>query len=467
MICLRVGGIFMKNSYEIDMSRGKLFSKIISFAVPLIFSGILQLAFNAADLIVVGRFSGENSLAAVGSNSALVSLVINVLLGLGTGTSVMISHYFGAKAEKQLQAAVSTTVIVAVVGGVIFGALGVALSGPLLRLMGTPESVLPLAETYLRIYFAGLPVIILYNFSSAVLRAVGDSRRPLLFLSIAGVLNVGMNLVFVIVFRMDVAGVAIATVLSQCISCVLTLRCLLRSESICRLVLHPLVFSKPEFLEMLRIGLPAGIQGSLFSISNVLIQSSVNSFGSIVMAGNSASSSVEAFLFVSMDAINQATVASVSQNMGAREYARTRKAVRCCLLMEFVVATVLSVLTIAFRRQLIGIYTPDPEAIEAGAIRLVVMCALYFTNGMQHMFTGVMRGHGYSILPTCITLAGVCGFRVLWILTYFASHRTLRVLYLSYPISWIITIIAQLICYFSLREKAYARNERKFAAAEV
>lgn len=218
----------MKNRYEIDMSKGRLFSKIVSFAVPLIISGILQLAFNAADLIVVGRFSGENSLAAVGSNSALVSLVINVLLGLGTGTSVMISQYFGAKAEKQLQDAVSTTVIVAVVGGVIFGILGILLAGPLLRAMGTPEAVLPLAETYLRIYFGGLPVIILYNFSSAVLRAVGDSRRPLLFLTIAGVLNVGMNLVFVIVFRMDVAGVAIATVLSQCVSCALTLRCLLK-----------------------------------------------------------------------------------------------------------------------------------------------------------------------------------------------------------------------------------------------
>lgn len=452
----------MKNRYEIDMSKGRLFSKIVSFAVPLIISGILQLAFNAADLIVVGRFSGENSLAAVGSNSALVSLVINVLLGLGTGTSVMISQYFGAKAEKQLQDAVSTTVIVAVVGGVIFGILGILLAGPLLRAMGTPEAVLPLAETYLRIYFGGLPVIILYNFSSAVLRAVGDSRRPLLFLTIAGVLNVGMNLVFVIVFRMDVAGVAIATVLSQCVSCALTLRCLLKSDSICRLVLHPFTFSRVQFLEMLRIGLPAGVQGSLFSISNVLIQSSINSFGSIVMAGNSAAASVESFLFVSMDAMNQAAVASVSQNMGAREYARTRKAVRCCLLMEFCVAAFLSSLTILFRRQLVGIYTSDPDAIEAGAVRLMVLGVLYFTNGMQHMLTGVMRGHGYSILPTCITLTGICGFRVVFIYTYFAAHHTLESLYLSYPISWIITIIAQVTCYFLLRNRAYEKNEQKY-----
>lgn len=455
----------MKNNYEIDMSKGRLFTKITSFAIPLLFSGILQLAFNAADLIVVGRFSGENSLAAVGSNSALVSLLVNVLLGLGTGTSVMISRYFGAKDEKQLQDAVSTTVIVAVIGGVIFGIGGIFLSGVLLRAMSTPTNVLPLAELYLRIYFAGLPVIILYNFTSAVLRAVGDSRRPLLYLTIAGVLNVGMNLLFVVVFRMDVAGVAIATVLSQCISCALTLRCLLRSDSICRLVLHPFTFSRVQFLEMLRIGLPAGVQGSLFSISNVLIQSSINSFGPIVMAGNSAAASVESFLFVSMDAMNQAAIASVSQNMGAREYARTRKAVRCCLLMEVSVAVVLSTLTILFRRQLVGIYTSDPDAIEAGAVRLVVLGVLYFTNGMQHMLTGVMRGHGYSILPTAITLTGICGFRVLFVYTYFAAHRTLEVLYLSYPISWILTIIAQTICYFLLRNRAYEKNEQKYRNA--
>ncbi len=456
------GGKKLKNSYEIDMSKGKLFSKIVSFAIPLLFSGILQLAFNAADLIVVGRFSGENSLAAVGSNNALVSLIVNVLLGLGTGTSVMVSAYFGAKDEKQLLDAVRTTVVVGVVGGVIFGIAGISLSGVLLRAMGTPEGVLPLAEIYLRIYFAGLPVIILYNFSSAVLRAVGDSRRPLIYLSIAGVLNVGMNLLFVIVFRMDVAGVAIATVLSQCVSCGLTVRCLIKSKTICRLVLRPFSFSWKQFAEIIRIGLPAGIQGSLFSISNVLIQSSINSFGSMVMAGNSAAASVESFLFVSMDAMNQTAIASVSQNMGAREYARTRKAVRCCLLLELTVSFILSTFTILFRRQLVGIYTPEPEAIDAGSVRLFVLGVLYFTNGMQHMLTGVMRGHGYSILPTCITLLGICGFRILFIYTYFAAHRTLEVLYISYPISWIITIIAQTLCYFLLREKAYRKNELKY-----
>ena len=454
----------MKNSFEIDMSEGRLFKKIISFSIPLMISGILQLAFNAADLIVVGRFAGENSLAAVGSNGALVSLIVNVLLGMGTGTSVLVSRYFGAKDETRLLDTVRTTVMIAVVGGIAFSVLGIAVSGWLLRLMGTPEGVLPLAEIYLRIYFAGLPVIVLYNFTSAALRAVGDSRRPLYFLAIAGVLNVGMNLFFVIVFHMDVAGVALATVLSQCVSCFLTVRCLVRSKTICRLEMRPFRFSGEQFKEIVRIGLPAGIQGSLFSVSNVLIQSSINSFGAMVMAGNSAAASIESFLFVSQDAMNQAAVASVSQNMGARHYDRTRKAIRCCLLLTFSVSVILSTCAMLLRRQLVGIYTSEPAAIDAGCVRLMVLGIFYFTNGIQHMLGGTMRGHGYSILPTCITLLGICGFRIVWLSTYFASHRTLEVLYASYPISWFITIFAQSICYFLLRKKAYAKNELRYAA---
>ena len=452
----------MKKNYEIDMSQGKLFGKLISFAIPLLLSGMLQLAFNMADLIVVGRFAGELSLAAVGSNGSLVALILNVLMGLGTGTSILVSRYFGAKDEKHLLDAVQTTVIVAIIGGVIFGGAGIALSGVLLNAMKTPDTVLPLAKIYLRIYFCGLPVMITYNFSSAALRAVGDSRRPLVFLTIAGVLNVILNLIFVIVFHMGVAGVAIATVASQCVSCVLTLRCLIRSKTMCRLVLKPFRFSWKAFGEIVRIGLPAGIQGSLFSISNVLIQSSINYFGDMTMAGNAAAQSIEAFLFVSMDAMNQAAVASVSQSMGAREYQRTRKAVRMCLAMEFVVATALGLITVAFRRQLVGIYTSEEAAIEAGCTRIIILGTVYFTNGMQHMMTGVMRGLGYSILPTCITLMGICGFRVIYIFTYFAAHKTLAVLYASYPISWVLTIAAQLICYFSLRKRAYEKNEQKY-----
>ena len=451
----------MKNKYELDMSQGKLFPMLVAFAIPLILSGILQLAFNAADLIVVGRFAGENSLAAVGSNQALVSLIVNVLMGMGTGTSVLVSRYYGAKNEAKLLDTIRTTVIIAVVGGVIFGVLAILVSGSLLRIMGTPEEVLPLATIYLRIYFAGLPVLVLYNFCSAALRAVGDTKRPLIYLAIAGVLNVGMNLFFVIVFHMGVVGVALATVLSQCVSCYLTVRCLLRSESICRLELKGHRFSWVCFKEIFRIGLPAGIQGSLFSVSNVLIQSSINSFGAMVMAGNSAGASIEAFSFVALDAVSQAAVASVSQNMGARKYDRTRQAVRCCTLLGFIVGVVMSMTIILLRRPLVGIYTSEPAAIEAGCRRLVVIGILYFVNGFQHMFGGILRGHGYSLLPTCITLMGICGFRVFWIYTAFAETRSLDLLYASYPISWVLTITVLLIFYFALRKKAYAKNEAR------
>lgn len=452
----------MKRNYEIDMSQGALVSKIISFAVPLMLSGILQLAFNAADLIVVGRYAGENALAAVGSNNALVSLIVNVLLGLGTGTSVLVSRYYGAKNDKSLLETVQTTEIIAVVGGILFSIIGITISKWLLGVMGTPEEVLPLAVIYLRIYFSGLPVIVLYNFTSAVLRAVGDSRRPLFYLAIAGVLNVGMNLVFVIVFDMSVAGVALATVLSQCVSCFLALRCLVVSKTNCRLEYRSFIFSKTQFIEILRVGLPAGIQGSLFSISNVIIQSSINSFGAMVMAGNSAAASIESFLFVSQDSMNQASIAAVSQNMGAREYARVRKSVRTCILMTFAVSVFLSSFTMLFRRSLISIYTSEADAISAGSVRLIILGMVYFTNGIQHMLGGTMRGHGYSLLPTCVTLLGICGFRIIWIYTVFAKYHTLELLYLSYPISWVITICAELVCYFSLRNKAYQKNELRY-----
>ena len=454
----------MKKTYEIDMSEGKLFPKVVAFAIPLIISSILQLGFNAADLIVVGRFAGDNSLAAVGSTGSLVLLVINILLGMGTGTSVLVSRYFGAKDEEKLLDTIRTTCVIAVVGGILFGVVGILASEWLLRIMGTPDEVLGLSAVYLRIYFAGLPVIVLYNFTGAALRAVGDSRRPLLYLTIAGVMNVGMNIFFVVVFHLDVVGVALATLISQCISCFLTVRCLLRSKTICRLEMKGFRFSVPQFREIVRIGLPAGIQGSMFSISNVLIQSSVNSFGAIVMAGNSAAASIEAFLFVAQDSMGQAAVAAVSQNMGAREYERVRKAVRCCLLLTIGVSIVLSACSMIFRRTLMGIYTSDPAAIDAGCVRLIVLGIIYFTNGIQSMMGGILRGHGYSILPTVISLLGICVFRVFWIYTIFDANHTLECLYMSYPISWILTIIAEFICYFLVRKKSYEKNEALFAA---
>lgn len=447
--------------HEIDMTVGRLLPKLIQFAVPVMLSGILQLAFNAADLIVVGRFAGDEALAAVGSNTALVSLILNVLMGICTGTSVIAARYYGAKDEKQLSATVNTSVFIAVAGGVLFALVGIFLAEPLLKLMGTPDEVLPLAALYLRIYFAGLPVIQLYNFSSAILRAVGDTRRPLYFLTMAGIVNVCLNLFFVIVCHLSVAGVALATVISQCLSCFLTLRTLIRADGIYRLNFKNKRFSFPVFKQIIKIGLPAGIQGSLFSVSNVIIQSSINSFGAMVMAGNSAAVSVESFIFTSLDGVNQASIASISQNMGARNYERTRKVVRYCLLMDLVIGGVMGWLMLLLRNPLLHIYTSEQEALVAGGIRMSIMGVVYFFNGFQHLMGGVMRSHGYGLLPTAVTFIGICGFRIIWIFTVFAAARTLEMLYISYPISWIITAIAQTIFYLALRKRAWSANEAR------
>lgn len=445
------------------MSTGSLLPKLLSFAIPVLLSGVLQLAFNAADLIVVGRFCGEEALAAVGSNAAMVNLIVTMLMGMGTGGSVLAARYFGAKDEKQMQETVQTTVLLGIVGGILFAVIGIFLSRPLLVLMGSPDDVLPLAVLYLRIYFCGMPVIALYNFGSAILRSVGDTQRPLIYMAIAGVLNVVMNVLFVVVVQIGVAGVAIATVGSQCVSCWLVLRCLRRSDGIYRLKKGRLHFSPVQFKKLLNIGLPAGIQGSLFSISNMLVQSSINSFGAAVMAGNSAAASIEAFGFCAQDSVNQAAVASVSQNMGAREYDRTKKAVLYCSLLEIAFSVVLSGCFMLFRNPLLMIYTSEAAALEAGRTRIVVLGACYFLNGLQNMMTGAIRGHGYSLLPTGITLIGICGFRVFWILTVYAATHSLITLYLSYPLSWVLTAAAQYTCYFLTRKKAFERNEKAYA----
>jgi putative MATE family efflux protein len=452
----------VKRIHEIDLSEGRLLPKLIAFALPVMLSGILQLAFNAADLIVVGRFTGEVALAAVGSNGALVSLVVNVLIGLGTGASVLTARYFGAKDAQRMSETVQTAAIVGVAGGALFALIGFVLSEPLLRIMGTPQEVLELASVYLRIYFLGLPFLAVYNFLSAVLRSVGDTRRPLLYMAIAGVVNVLLNLCLVVFFRLGVVGVALATVISEELSCVLTVRCLMRCEGSYRLPRGRLRFSGRVFLQMLHIGLPAGIQGSLFSISNVIIQSSINSFGAAAIAGNAAAGSLESFAFCSQDAVSQAAVASVSQCMGARRYERVKSAVLACSLLEVLVSVVIYGLMILFRYPLLRIYTDDQAAIDAAVIRIFILGVLYFTNGIMNAMTSVIRGHGYSVLPTVLTLVGVCGFRLIWIFTVFAGHHDLRILYSCYPISWIITCTAQYITYFSIRNKAIVKNEEQY-----
>jgi putative MATE family efflux protein len=453
----------MKSRNEINMSEGKLTPKLLAFAVPLMLSSVLQQTFNAVDLVIMGHFAGGNALAAVGSTGALAALIVNVLLGIGTGASVLAARYYGARDIDSLQQMVQTAMLVALIGGAVVGALGAVFSKPLLRMMGSPEEVLPLAALYLKIYFMGMPVMMLYNFSSAVLRAVGDTKRPLYFLILAGILHVILSLLFVIVLNLGVGGVAAGTVLSQVLSAFLTLRCLTSADGIYRLDIRHMRFSKEQFAKLLRIGLPAGIQGSFFSISNVIIQSTINSFGSVVMAGNSASANIEGFLYCAQDAFSQAAMASVSQNMGARKYDRTKKVVGICTILEFSVSVALCLFSITFRRQLVGVYTSDPAAIEAGAVRLLINGAVYFTNGLMNMAAGAIRGHGYSLMPMFVTLLGVCAFRIVWIYTVFAATPTLTVLYMSYPISWSMTSIAHYICYFTVRGKAFAKNEALYA----
>lgn len=442
-----------KRSYEVDMCRGPLLGKILIFAFPLMLSGILQLLFNAADIVVVGRFAGSQALAAVGSTGALINLIINVFIGLSVGANVLVARYYGAGEKEQVSQAVHTSVLLSLLCGVVLIAVGVLLAQPLLELMGTPDDVIDMSATYMRIYFCGMPVIMLYNFGAAILRSVGDTKRPLYFLIVAGLINVVLNLFFVIVCGMDVDGVALATVISQVVSAGLILLCLIRMEGPCHLDLHKLHIYKDKMWQIVRVGLPAGLQGCIFSISNVLIQSSVNSFGSVAMAGNTAAGNIEGFVYTGMNAIYQTALSFTSQNYGARQYHRISRVMRLCLALVTAVGLGLGLTAVLFHNQLLGIYSSDPQVIAYGTMRMRFVATLYFLCGIMDVMAGVMRGMGYSILPMIVSLTGACGLRILWIFTLFAANRTLSMLYVSYPVSWFITALAHLGCYFWVRRK--------------
>lgn len=442
-----------KRSYEVDMCRGPLLGKILIFAFPLMLSGILQLLFNAADIVVVGRFAGSQALAAVGSTGALINLIINVFIGLSVGANVLVARYYGAGEKEQVSQAVHTSVLLSLLCGVVLIAAGVLLARPLLELMGTPDDVIDMSATYMRIYFCGMPVVMLYNFGAAILRSVGDTKRPLYFLIVAGLINVVLNLFFVIVCGMDVDGVALATVISQVVSAGLILLCLMRMEGPCHLDLHKLHIYKDKMWQIVRVGLPAGLQGCIFSISNVLIQSSVNSFGSVAMAGNTAASNIEGFVYNGMNAIYQTALSFTSQNYGARQYHRISRVMRLCLALVTAVGLGLGLTAVLLHNQLLGIYSSDPQVIAYGTMRMRFVATLYFLCGIMDVMAGVMRGMGYSILPMIVSLTGACGLRILWIFTLFAANRTLSMLYVSYPVSWFITALAHLGCYFWVRRK--------------
>lgn len=440
-------------SYQVDMCNGPIFKKIIVFAIPLILSGCLQLLFNAADIIVVGRFSGSQALAAVGSTSALINLLVNLFIGISVGANVVLGKYIGAHDEKNASKTVHTAIYISIVGGLFMIFVGYFLSKPLLELMATPEDVINLSVLYMRIYFVGMPVFMLYNFGAAILRAIGDTKRPLYFLLISGLINIVFNLIFVIVFKLGVAGVAMATVISEVISASLILLCLKHMDGPLHFELKDMRFHKELAFKMLEVGLPAGLQGIIFSISNVLIQSSVNSFGSLVMAGNTAASNIEGFVYTSMNAVYQTSLSFTSQNFGAQKFDRIDKILLECLGVVIVVGLVLGQGAYIFGQQLLSIYSNNEKVIQYGIERLSVVSATYCLCGMMDTLVGSLRGVGYSILPMLVSLTGVCVLRVVWIFTVFKALHTQFSLYISYPISWIITIVAHVICFLVVRKK--------------
>lgn len=439
--------------YEIDMCNGPLLGKILVFYIPLMLSGVLQLLFNAADIAVVGRFAGNESLAAVGSTSSLTNLIVNLFIGLSVGANVLVARFYGAGQKDELKEMVQTAVATSVFSGIILVFVGFFVSKPALTLMGTPENVISHSVLYMRIYFAGMPFMMAYNFGAAVLRAVGDTKRPLYYLLLAGVVNVILNLIFVIVFQMGVAGVATATVISQAISAALVIRCLICTDSVYRLELKGIRIVPDKIAKMFKIGLPAGLQGALFSISNVLIQSSVNSFGSVAMAGNTAGSNIEGFVYTSMNAFYQSAISFCGQNYGAKKYRRVGKVLLICEILVIAVGLIMGIGAYLAAGTLLRLYSTDPEVIAYGILRMGYICVPYFLCGMMDVMVGGLRGIGYSIMPMLVSLTGACLFRVIWIYTVFHQVRTLPCLYISYPISWALTFSVHLICFIVVYQK--------------
>ncbi len=438
------------------MLEGPLLPSIISYTIPIILTSLLQLLFNAADLVVVGRFCGSISVAAVGATGSITNLMVNFFIGLSVGAGVTVAHALGSREEEAVHNTVHTALPTALLSGAVLTIAGITFSETFLRLMGTPETVLPLSAVYMKIYFAGITFTMVYNFCAAILRAAGDTKSPLIYLTFAGVVNVLLNLIFVMVLHMNVAGVALATTISQGISAVLVVWALMKRTDACRLDLKKMRFHKIQMAKMLRIGLPAGIQSSLFAISNVLIQSSVNSFGDIFMSGNAASSNIEGFVYVSLNAFHQTAVNFIGQNAGARQYKRVSRTLVICLGCTTVVGLTLGSLARFFGPQLLSIYITDsPEAISYGLIRLTFICVPYFLCGLMDVSTGALRGLGASFVPMLISVLGVCGIRIGWIATIFQIPRfhTPQCLYFSYTVSWTITFLCQMAAFLVVYRK--------------
>ena len=441
------------------MTEGSIVKKLLQFSVPLIFSSLLQILFNTADVIVVGRFAGDNSLGAVGSTGSLINLMVNLFVGLSVGTTVVAANFFGAGKKSELKETVHTAILLSLISGIILTIFGVIGAKKILQWMQSPKEILDLATQYLQIYFGGIISTMIYNFGSALLRAKGDTKRPLYILFFAGIINVILNLIFVILFKMDVAGVALATVISQTISAFLVVRCLLKETEEFKLDLKQLKINPQILIRIIKIGVPAGLQGIIFSLSNVIIQSSINSFGAIVIAGNSAALNIENFIFTGMNGFSQGTLTFISQNFGAKKYQRINKTIIVALFCVFLVGFVFGNLTVIFGRKLLSFFTTSPEVIESGISRLKIICATYALCGMMDVMGNAIRGIGHSVLPMIITLLGACGIRLLWISTIFLipKFHSCNTIFVSYPISWTVTFIAHIICFFIIRKKEFSK----------
>lgn len=450
-----------KGRYEIDMCSGPVLKKMLMFTIPLMFSSILQLLFNAADVVVVGRFAGDNALGAVGSNTPLINLLTNLFIGLSIGANVSAARAYGAKRDDELSAIVHTSMALSIISGLFLTVFGIIGARQMLIWMATPPEIIELSTVYLRIYFAGMTANMIYNFGAALLRAVGDTRRPLYYLLLSGVVNVLLNLLFVIVFQMGVAGVALATVISEIMSAWLVMRCLMHEDGGIKLIIKLIRVDMSKLALILKIGLPAGFQGIIFSLSNVVIQSAVNSFGNIIVAGNSAAANIEGFVYVAMNSFYQATISFVSQNFGAGQYKRINRIVVMGEICVIVVGVCLGNAAYLCGHQLLGIYTDNPEVIEAGMIRLSYVSRTYALCGIMDVMVGGLRGIGYSVMPMIVSLIGACGLRLLWLATGFMlpQFHTIEMVYVPYPVSWIITLTTHIICYIWARNQVRKKYE--------
>lgn len=441
------------NKYEIDMCNGTIMDKLISFALPLMISGMLQLMFNAVDIIVVGRFTGSQALAAVGSTTALICTFTNLFIGVSLGANVLAARFYASGKTKEMSETVHTAILLALISGIAMSVIGILCARESLVLIATPDDIIVQAALYLRIYFSGMPFFMLYNYGAAILRAVGDTKRPLMYLIAAGTANAVLDLILVIIFKMGVAGVAIGTITSQFISCVLVIRCLCKTDAIYKLYISKLRIKKYYLIQILKVGLPAGIQSTVINFSNVLLQSSVNSFGEIAMAGYTAANNILGFLYVSVNSVTQACMSFTSQNYGVRKFKRMDKVLADCAILSIIVSVVIGGGSYLLGHQILGIYTKQEDVIQCGMEILSISTIPYFLCGLMDMIPGSMRGVGYSAVPMILSIIGTVGTRLVWIYGVFPEHRSLYVLFMSYPVSWGLTIVMQAICLVFVRRK--------------